>query len=109
MEPYRAALADTKYGSLWLDQDVRPDPLPSLAKDERCELLIVGGGFTGLWAALQAKERMPDCDIILIESTIIGDGASGRNGGTRPHKRTGPAQPEGTPREPGAVRHRRAL
>jgi glycine/D-amino acid oxidase-like deaminating enzyme len=80
-EPYLKALADTKYGPLWLDQDIRPEPLAPLAKDEKCQLLIVGGGFTGLWAALQAKERMPDADIILIESTFIGNGASGRNGG----------------------------
>jgi glycine/D-amino acid oxidase-like deaminating enzyme len=79
--PHLEALANTKYGSLWLDQDVRPESLAHLAKDETCQLLIVGGGFTGLWAALQAKERMPDCDVILIESTTIGDGASGRNGG----------------------------
>ncbi len=43
--------------------------------------LIVGGGFTGLWAALQAKERIPELDVILIEATEIGLGASGRNGG----------------------------
>ncbi len=49
--------------------------------DERCELLIVGGGYTGLWAALQGKEKCPDLDIILIEATDVGDGASGRNGG----------------------------
>jgi glycine/D-amino acid oxidase-like deaminating enzyme len=58
-----------------------PKPEPSLGKDETCELLIVGGGFTGLWAAVQAKERKPDADIILIEQTFVGDGASGRNGG----------------------------
>ncbi|NKB71194.1 MAG: FAD-dependent oxidoreductase [Candidatus Latescibacteria bacterium] len=72
MEPYLKALADTKYGSLWLDQAIRPEPLAPLARDEKCQLLIVGGGFTGLWAALQAKERMPDSDIILIESTFFG-------------------------------------
>ena len=55
--------------------------MPSLATDEKCELLIVGGGFTGLWAAMQAKERKPDADIILIEQTFVGDGASGRCGG----------------------------
>ena len=58
-----------------------PNPEPSLNRDETCELLVVGGGFTGLWAALQAKERKPDADIILVEQTFIGDGASGRNGG----------------------------
>jgi glycine/D-amino acid oxidase-like deaminating enzyme len=52
-----------------------------LGNDADCELLIVGGGFTGLWAAIQAKERKPDADIILIEQTFVGDGASGRNGG----------------------------
>ncbi|MCP4768315.1 MAG: FAD-dependent oxidoreductase [Gammaproteobacteria bacterium] len=62
-----------------------PEPLPSLASHESCELLIVGGGFTGLWAALQAKERKPDADIILIERTFVGDGASGRCGGFIQH------------------------
>ena len=81
MEHYLKALADSKFGSLWLDQDIRPEPLAPLAGDEKCQLLIVGGGFTGLWGALQAKERMPELDIILIESTFIGNGASGRNGG----------------------------
>jgi glycine/D-amino acid oxidase-like deaminating enzyme len=82
MEPYLEALTQTKYCPLWHDQDdVKPDPHAPLTGDEKCQLLIVGGGFTGLWAALQAKERMPDLDIILIESTFVGDGASGRNGG----------------------------
>ena len=76
------ALKDSKYCPLWHDQpDIRPDTLPALSQDESCELLIVGGGFTGLWAALQAKERCPKADIILIEKTFIADGASGRNGG----------------------------
>jgi len=41
----------------------------------------VGGGFTGLWAALQAKEDDPDRRVLVLEATSIGDGASGRNGG----------------------------
>jgi len=75
------ALKNSKYCPLWHDQDCRPEILPTLHQNETCELLIVGGGFTGLWAALQAKERRPKADIILIEKTFIGDGASGRNGG----------------------------
>jgi glycine/D-amino acid oxidase-like deaminating enzyme len=81
MQPHLAALKDSKYCPLWHDQDLRPEILPALSANEKCELLIVGGGFTGLWAALQAKERQPDADIILIEKTFIADGASGRNGG----------------------------
>ena len=75
------ALKDAKACPLWHDPEVMPTVLPPLATDEKCELLIVGGGFTGLWAAVQAKERSPDVDIILIEQTFIGDGASGRCGG----------------------------
>ena len=81
MQQHLEALKDAKACPLWHDPEVMPEVLPSLATDEKCELLIVGGGFTGLWAAIQAKERKPDADIILIEQTFIGDGASGRCGG----------------------------
>ncbi|MFK7730925.1 MAG: NAD(P)/FAD-dependent oxidoreductase [Pseudomonadales bacterium] len=75
------ALKDAVALPVWHDSEEKPEPLPSLATHEQCELLIVGGGFTGLWAAIQAKERAPDTDIVLIEKTFIADGASGRNGG----------------------------
>jgi len=75
------ALKGSIYQPVWYDDSGKPDPVAPLESDARCQLLIVGGGFTGLWAALQAKERMPDLDIILVEQTTIGDGASGRNGG----------------------------
>ena len=75
------ALKDTKACPLWHDQDIRPAELPALATELSCDLLVVGGGFTGLWGALQAKERKPEADIILIDQTFIGDGASGRCGG----------------------------
>jgi len=81
MEPYLDALTETRNCPLWHDLTVRPEPCPPLSEDAACELLIVGGGFTGLWAALQARERMPDLDIVVLESTFVGDGASGRNGG----------------------------
>ncbi len=81
MAPHLEALKDAKACPLWHDTDLMPDPLPALASDEKCELLIVGGGFTGLWAAIQVKERNPDAEVILIEQTCIADGASGRCGG----------------------------
>jgi glycine/D-amino acid oxidase-like deaminating enzyme len=81
MQRYLEALKDAKTRPLWHDPEIMPEVLPPLANDEQCELLIVGGGFTGLWAAMQAKERRPDADIILIEQTFVGDGASGRCGG----------------------------
>ncbi len=75
------ALKDAQLRPLWHNSEIMPETEPSLGQDEKCELLIVGGGFTGLWAALQAKERKPDADVILIEQSFVGDGASGRNGG----------------------------
>jgi glycine/D-amino acid oxidase-like deaminating enzyme len=75
------ALKDAVVRPLWHDPDIMPESLAPLTSNQECELLIVGGGFTGLWAAMQAKERKPEADIILIEQTFVGDGASGRNGG----------------------------
>lgn len=75
------ALRDAKNAPVWHDPAVMPTPLPALRKDVSCELLIVGGGFTGLWAALQLKERQPEVDIVLIDQSFVGDGASGRCGG----------------------------
>ncbi|MBT4932571.1 MAG: FAD-dependent oxidoreductase [Rhodospirillaceae bacterium] len=81
MLPHVAALSDSTYRPVWLDSEGRPETLAPLEGDARCQLLIVGGGFTGLWAALQVKEQQPDLDVVLVEQTFIGDGASGRNGG----------------------------
>lgn len=65
----------------WLDRADRPAPRPPLAGDLRADLVIVGGGFTGLWTALMAKERDPGRDVVLIEGSRIADAATGRNGG----------------------------
>lgn len=74
------------YVSLWLDEalaaeDAAPTagaagPLPRTA-----DVLIVGGGFTGLWTAIRLLEHDPGLDICLIEARYCGYGASGRNGG----------------------------
>ena len=54
-----AALADAVPRVFWLDRPEAPDPAPPLARDAEADLAIVGGGFTGLWAALLAKEAEP--------------------------------------------------
>ena len=54
---------------------------PALTADTRCDLLVIGGGFSGLWTALLAKQRNPERDVVLVEAGRIADGASGRNGG----------------------------
>ncbi len=77
----RNALAEATPGVLWLEDPARPDGLPALAGAESADLVVVGGGYTGLWAALRAKERDPSRDVVLLEAGHCGDQASGRNGG----------------------------
>jgi len=45
------------------------------------DVCIVGGGYTGLWTAVEIKRQDPSADVVLIEARRVGDGASGRNGG----------------------------
>lgn len=66
---------------LWLDDPDAPDPLPALTGTEDADLAVVGGGYSGLWTALRAKQRHRDQDVVLLEATRCGDAASGRNGG----------------------------
>jgi len=75
------ALADTKPESFWLDSPLRPDPAPALVGPVETDLLVIGGGFTGLWTALLAKEADPSRDVVVLEGESVGWAASGRNGG----------------------------
>ncbi|MFJ2898639.1 NAD(P)/FAD-dependent oxidoreductase [Streptomyces sp. NPDC087218] len=75
------SLSDAQPVSFWLDDPEKPAALPALTGDERCDLLVIGGGYSGLWTALLAKEREPERDVVLIEGHEVGWAASGRNGG----------------------------
>jgi len=65
----------------WLDQPDRPAARPPVRGELTCDLAVVGGGFSGLWTALLAKEANPGRSVVLIEGNRIGSAASGRNGG----------------------------
>ena len=75
------AISDVKLKPFWLDDSSKPEQAPSLTTDIQTDLAIIGGGFTGLWTALQAKQADPNRDVVLLEAGEIAIGASGRNGG----------------------------
>ncbi len=74
----RRALADTRFETFWLDSLAPVADQPALEQDTDCDLLVVGGGFCGLWGAIQAKEQDPARDVVLIEAKSVANGASGR-------------------------------
>ncbi len=77
----RATYADAEPRSFWLDQLPPRQRERPLTESTEADLCIIGGGFTGLWAALHAKADDPERDVLLIEADEIGGAASGRNGG----------------------------
>src|SRR5215470_4613870 len=76
-----ASLADASHVPYWLDHPAAPEPLPPLAGTEQADLAVIGGGFSGLWTALLAKERDPRRNVVLVEGRKIAWGGTGRNGG----------------------------
>jgi glycine/D-amino acid oxidase-like deaminating enzyme len=78
---HRAAFADAEVSPYWLDALLPREPDPGLTGRAEADLCIVGGGFTGLWAALHAKADDPARDVVVLEADTVGFGASGRNGG----------------------------
>lgn len=68
--------------SYWLEQSLGTDndaaPLRGRA---RADIAILGGGYVGLWTALQIKAQEPSRDVVIVERDVCGGGASGRNGG----------------------------
>ena len=68
----------------WMDEAIAQDPgepCPPLAAHTAADVVILGGGYTGMWTAYFLKERDPGIDVVLLEQDICGGGPSGRNGG----------------------------
>lgn len=79
----RHSLADARHSVFWRDdlpESLVPDR-PSLTGSHRADLVVVGGGYTGLWTALLATERDPGANVVIVEAQRVGWAASGRNGG----------------------------
>ncbi len=72
------------HGVFWLEEAIAEESAPAcppLANAAHCDVCIVGGGYTGLWSAIEIKRLSPETKVVLLEATACGFGASGRNGG----------------------------
>ena len=68
--------------SLWWDTLDEPVVArPALAHDLDVDVAIVGGGYSGLWTARELLRRDPHLHVVVLEQSVCGYGASGRNGG----------------------------
>jgi glycine/D-amino acid oxidase-like deaminating enzyme len=66
----------------WIEEAGEVAPRPALAGRREADVLIVGGGYTGMWTAWYARQLEPEARIVLLESEpVCGRGPSGRNGG----------------------------
>ncbi len=65
----------------WLAQAGPVEPQPSLDGEVEADVVIVGGGFTGMWTAWLLRELAPDVEVVIVEGAICGEGPSGRSGG----------------------------
>ncbi|MGZ8687218.1 MAG: FAD-dependent oxidoreductase, partial [Gaiellaceae bacterium] len=73
-------MRQTRYG--WWLEDAGPiEATAPLASDTAADVVIVGGGYLGLWSAWQLKQLEPELDVVVLEAGLAGHGPSGRNGG----------------------------
>ena len=77
MEAYDTDLFPSSY---WSQTIERPKKSNSLSNNLKTDILVIGGGYTGLNAALEIKEKFKQ-DVSIVDAAPIGWGASGRNGG----------------------------
>jgi glycine/D-amino acid oxidase-like deaminating enzyme len=67
--------------SFWLATRRDYVPSPALEGEQKADIAIIGGGFTGLWTSIFLKELAPEVSVVVLEQEILGYGGSGRNAG----------------------------
>ena len=65
----------------WLEEAGERPALPPAEGELSCDVLVIGGGYTGMWAAWQISQLEPEAEVIVLEAGRCGHGPSGRNGG----------------------------
>ncbi len=75
------AIAGATAFPLWWDDLPAGPTRPPLDGNDAADVVIVGGGFTGLWTAYYLKGADPGLDVRVLEAHHAGFGASSRNGG----------------------------
>ena len=65
----------------WLEEAEPAPELPPLEGDLDADVVVVGGGYTGMWTAWFVSELEPEARVVLLEAERCGAGPSGRNGG----------------------------
>src|SRR4051795_12658639 len=65
----------------WIAEAGPPPPLPPLRGAVEADVVVIGGGFTGLGAAWHVASSEPDARVVVLEADRCGFGPSGRNGG----------------------------
>ena len=70
----------TRHG-WWLEEAGNVVPTRPLEGDVSADVVVVGGGYLGLWTAWHLLQLEPELDVVLLEAAVCGHGPSGRNGG----------------------------
>lgn len=65
----------------WLEEAGGGEPASALNGEHRADVVVGGGGYTGMWAAWHIKQLEPEARVVLLEADRCGYGPSGRNGG----------------------------
>jgi gamma-glutamylputrescine oxidase len=77
---YNYNIESRDYPQSWYAASAELQPeRPALTADRRCDVCIVGAGYTGLSAAIELRAK--GFEVLVVEANRVGWGASGRNGG----------------------------